>query len=66
MAARLALLRAISASRPPIDSAQRSPSIASSSQSIEGVLMVSPLKMPSISLPPLVRWKIFGSGHDGL
>ena len=28
--------------------------------------MVSPLKMPSISLPPLVSWKIFGSGQDGL
>ena len=34
--------------------------------SIDGVLMVSPLKMPSISLPPLVSWKIFGSGQAGL
>src|SRR5215472_16064759 len=28
--------------------------------------MVSPSKMPSITLPPLVRRKIFGSGHAGL
>jgi hypothetical protein len=34
--------------------------------SIEGVLMVSPLKMPSISLPPLVRRKSFGSGQAGV
>jgi hypothetical protein len=30
---------------------------------MEGVLIVSPLKMPSISLPPLVSRKIFGSGQ---
>ncbi len=28
--------------------------------------MVSPLKMPSISLPPLVMRKIFGSGRGGV
>ena len=28
--------------------------------------MVSPLKMPSISLPPLVRRKILGSGQGGV
>src|SRR6266851_5326389 len=28
--------------------------------------MVSPSKMPSLSLPPLVMRKIFGSGHAGL
>ena len=33
--------------------------------SIEGVLIVSPWKMPSISLPPLLSWKIFGSGQAG-
>ncbi len=33
---------------------------------IEGVLMVSPRKIPSISLPPLVRRKIFGSGQGGV
>ncbi len=66
MAARLASDRAISAGRPPIASAQRRPSSASSTQSIEGVLIVSPLKMPSFSLPPLVRRKIFGSGQAGV
>ena len=64
--ARLARLRAISAGRPPICSAQRSPSSASSTQSIDGVLIVSPAKMPSISLPPFVRRKIFGNGQAGL
>ena len=42
-----------------------SASIASATQSIEGVLMVSPAKTPSMSLPPLVRRKIFGSGRSG-
>ena len=62
-AAALASARAISASRPPIRSAQSSANSQSSTHSIEGVLIVSPLKMPSISLPPLVRRKIFGSGR---
>src|SRR5215475_6169965 len=66
MAARLASLRAISAGRPPIDCAQRSPSSASSVASSEGVLIVSPLKIPSISLPLLLIWKSFGSGQDGV
>ena len=34
--------------------------------SMDGVLMVSPSKMPSMSLPPLVMRKIFGSGQAGL
>jgi len=33
---------------------------------MEGVLMVAPEKKPSISLPPLVRRKIFGSGQGGV
>ena len=47
-------------------SAQRSPSSASSTASMDGVLIVSPLKMPSISLPPLVRRNSLGSGQAGL
>ena len=43
-----------------------SASTQSATQSIEGVLIVSPWKMPSISLPPLVRRKIFGSGRSGV
>ena len=54
IAARLARDRASSPLRPPIDSAHFSPSSASSTHSIDGVLMVSPWKMPSINLPPLV------------
>ena len=66
IAARLASERAISPSSPPTRSAQRSPSSASSTHSMDGVLIVSPLKMPSISLPPDVRRKIFGNGQAGL
>src|SRR6516165_10304119 len=33
---------------------------------MDGVLMVSPAKMPSLSLPPLVMRKIFGIGHGDL
>ena len=62
---RLPLERAISAFRPPTLSPQRRPSIASSTQSSEGVLMVSPLKIASENLPPEVRRKILGSGHGG-
>ena len=57
--------RAISAGRPPMRSAQRNPSSASSTHSIEGVLMVAPLNMSSISLPPEISRKIFGSGRGG-
>src|SRR6478672_10131439 len=32
---------------------------------MEGVLIVSPWKRPSVSLPPEVMRKIFGSGHGG-
>ncbi len=28
--------------------------------------MVSPSKIPAISLPPLLIWKIFGSGRSGV
>ena len=55
----------MSAGRPPIEAAQRSPSSASSTASSEGVLMVSPLKMPSISLPPLASWNSLGTGQAG-
>ena len=51
--------------RPPTLSPQRRPSIASSTQSSDGVLIVSPLKIASENLPPAVRRKIFGSGHGG-
>ena len=47
-------------------SAQRKPSSASSTHSIDGVLIVSPLKMPSVSLPFEVRRNIFGSGQAGV
>ena len=63
---RLAWLRAISPFSPPMLSAQRSASIWSSTQSMEGVLMVSPLKMPSFSLPFLVMRNSLGSGQAGL
>src|SRR5215207_104418 len=61
----LASARAISALRPPTDFAQPSASSQSSTHSIEGVLMVSPSKIASLSFPPLVNRKIFGSGHGG-
>ena len=48
-AAALASARAISADRPPVRSAQSSANSQSSTASIDGVLIVSPLKMPSIS-----------------
>src|SRR3546814_13299217 len=57
--------RWMSAFRPPMPSAHFRPSSASSTASIEGVVMVSPLKTPSISLQPLVRRKRFGSGQAG-
>ena len=63
--ARLASDRVISAFSPPISEPQINPSKASSTQSIDGVLMVSPRNMPSISLPLEVRRKIFGIGQAG-
>ena len=63
--ARFASDRAISPRSPPTLSAQRRLSSASSTHSIDGVLIVSPLKMPSFSFPPEVRRKIFGSGQGG-
>jgi hypothetical protein len=50
---------------PPTLSPHFSPSIASSTQSSDGVLIVSPLKIASENLPPDVRRKILGSGHGG-
>ena len=64
-AARLACERAMSASSPPIDSAQASASSTSSTHSIDGVLRVRPSKIASSSRPPAVRRKIFGNGHGG-
>src|SRR5215471_15087327 len=58
--------RASNAGRPPMDSDHFKPSIASSTQSIDGVLIVSPSKMPAISLPPFVIWKILGRGRSGV
>ena len=63
---KLASARACMALRPPIDLPHSIASTASSMQSIETVLMVAPSKMSSISLPPLVRRKILGSGRSGL
>src|SRR5271169_1066704 len=54
IAAKLLSERAISALSPPALSAHLRPSSASSTQSIEGVLIVSPLNTPSISFPPLL------------
>ena len=65
-AARFASLRAIRPGSPPTLSAHRNPSNASSTQSMLGVLMVSPLNTPAASLPPLVRRNTFGSGQAGL
>src|SRR5208283_2284081 len=64
-ALRLASDRANNAGSPPIRSAHRNPSSASSTHSIEGVFIVSPRKIPSVSLPLLVSRKTFGIGHDG-
>src|SRR5581483_9865311 len=62
---RLACERAIRPLRPPTLSPHLKPSIASSTHSSEGVLIVSPLKIASENLPPEVMRKIFGSGHAG-
>src|SRR5690606_30122080 len=59
-AAKLARLRATRPFSPPACSAQRSESSASSTHSMEGVLIVSPTKIPSLSLPPEVRRKTLG------
>src|SRR5687768_9786692 len=63
---RLASDRAIRPDLPPTDCAHFRPSSASSTATMDGVLMVSPLKMPSLSLPSLVMRKILGIGQDGL
>ena len=65
-AARLASLRRISPGNPPTLSAQRNPSNASSTHSMDGVLIVSPLNTPSASFPPDISRKIFGSGQAGV
>src|SRR6185437_16967118 len=62
----LASARATNPSSPPTAFAQASVSSQSSTHSIDGVLMVSPSKIASLSLPPLVMRKIFGSGQAGL
>ena len=64
--ARLCSERATSPSSPPTLSAHFSESSASSTHSIEGVLIVSPRKTPSISLPLEVSRKSFGSGQGGV
>ena len=72
MCARLWRLRAARAGTPPIASAQAKVSSQSATQSMEGVLMVSPRKMPSFSwLPPVclsgvVMRKILGMGQGGV
>ena len=64
---RFASDRAISVFNPPILSAQVRPSRASSTHSIEGVLMVAALNTPSMSFPqPEVKRKILGMGQAGV
>src|SRR5688500_12971145 len=62
-ACKFASQRFLVAERPPMDSTHFRESRQSSTQSMEGVLMVSALKMPSMNLPPLVMRKIFGKGR---
>ncbi len=62
---KLARLRAIMPRKPPTDFAQFSASITSSTHIMDGVLIVSPTKMPSFSLPFAVMRKIFGIGLSG-
>src|ERR1700730_7617856 len=64
--ARLCSERATSPSSPPTDSAHFSESSASSTHSIDGVLIVSPRKTPSINLPFLVNRKSLGKGQGGV
>src|SRR2546423_886424 len=56
---------AIKPASPPTHSAHFSESSASSTHSIDGVLIVSPRNTPSISLPLEVSRKSLGSGHGG-
>ncbi len=65
MTAALASARARSTSRPPMSRAHSRATIQSSTQSIEGVLIVSPSKIPRIREPPLVMRKILGRGQGG-
>src|SRR3546814_7235625 len=62
-AAALASLRAFRPSRPPRDFAHSSAKIASSTASIDGVLIVSPLNTPSASAPFETRRNTLGSGQ---
>src|SRR6185369_2785113 len=66
IAARLDSERAIRPLMPPIFSAHASESSASSTHSIDGVLMVEPWKISSSSFPFFVMRKIFGIGHGGV
>src|SRR5690242_16895568 len=63
-ARRFAVERAIRHGKPPIDSAHLSPSKASSTHNMEGVLIVSPSKIPAINLPALVIWNSFGTARS--
>src|SRR5919205_1054649 len=58
-------VRPIKAGRPPIDSAQDRESMASSTQSREGVLMVSPRNKASFTRPFSAKRKTFGTGQLG-
>src|SRR5207237_9162877 len=66
IAARFDSERATSALMPPSFSAQASESAASTTHSIDGVLIVEPWKISSSSLPFFVMRKIFGIGHAGV
>ena len=59
-------MRRTSSGKPPMRSAQRSPSSASSTHSREGVLMVSPRNSASLSWPPWVMRKSLGTGQGGV
>ena len=59
------MLRAIRPGSPPMDAAQRSASIWSSTHSIDGVLIVLPANRSSIRPALLVMRNSFGTGHAG-
>src|SRR5688500_17102431 len=65
-AAALASERALRPVSPPNPLAHSSVQIASSTASIDGVLIVSPLNTPSTSLPFDIRRKTLGSGQEGV
>ena len=65
-AARLESARRCISTRPPIEAPHFSASMASSTQSMDGVLMVAPSKMSLAILPALVIRKSFGIGQAGV